>query len=216
MLENLKKLNKEVAFFAVTDEEFSEYGRVIEGFDTSEIIKEAKKMKNPERGATYIASVPEFERLAIYEKISEEIFGTLDTQIGYCFGYCNGLDATEWHHSSELNIAITDLVLILGKRSDMKDGRLTSSQMKAFFVPAGTVLEAYATTLHYCPCQVSNDGFGCIVGLPRGTNTPLDKPVNDKLLFRKNKWIVAHDENTELQKKGVLAGIGGINYKINY
>ena len=216
MLENLKKLNKGVAFFSVTDEEFSEYGRVIDSFDATEIIEVAKKMKNPETGSIYIASVPEFEGLAIYKKVKEEIFGTLDTQLGYCFGYSDTLNATEWHHSSELNIAVTDLVLILGKRSDMKNGRLSSSDMKAFFVPAGTVLEAYATTLHFCPCQVSDGGFGCVVGLPSGTKTPLDDQVEDKLLFRKNKWIVAHDENTELQKKGVAAGIGGINYKIKY
>jgi hypothetical protein len=55
-----------------------------------------------------------------------------------------------------------------------------------------------------------------VVGLLRGTNTPLNEPVSDKLLFRNNKWIIAHDENEALISKGVVPGIYGTNYKINY
>ena len=216
MLNRLKELNKDVAFYDISSPEFAEYGRVIDSFDATEIIAEAKKIDQPESGSVYIPSVAEFEVLDIFKKVRDEIFGTLDTQLGYCYGYSNMLNATEWHHSSELNVAITPLVLILGKRCDLVNNRLDSAQMKAFLVPAGTVLEVYATTLHFCPCQVSDDGFGCVVGLPRGTNTPLDAPVADKLLFRKNKWILAHDDNAVLRERGVVAGIGGKNYKINY
>ena len=126
------------------------------------------------------------------------------------------LGATEWHFSSELNIALTPLVLILGKRTDIKDGKLNSSDMKAFYVPQGAVIEVYATTLHFCPCQVSDEGFGCVVGLPLGTNVPLDYEVSDKLIFRKNKWIMAHEDNKVLIERGVVDGIYGENYKINY
>ena len=88
--------------------------------------------------------------------------------------------------------------------------------MKAFYVPAGTLIEVYATTLHFCPCQVSDAGFGCVVALPLGTNVPLDYAVSDPLLFRKNKWILAHEENQTLIDRGVVAGVYGVNYKINY
>ena len=98
----------------------------------------------------------------------------------------------------------------------MKKGRLHASQMKAFYVPAGTALEVYATTLHFCPCEVQKTGFGCVVALPKDTNTPLDQPTDDPLLFRKNKWIVAHDQNQALIDRGVQAGIDGVNYEICY
>ena len=216
MLKRLQEKNPELRLYDVSSDEFAEYGRVLTGFDTAAIIREAECIGRPESGTVYLPSVAAFEALDIFGRVREEIFGTLDIQLGYCYGYSDSLNATEWHYSSELNIAVTPLVLILAKRSDLKNNRLDSAQMKAFFVPAGTVLEAYATTLHYCPCQVSDGGFGCVVGLPRGTNTPLDAPVSDPLLFRKNKWILAHDGQKELLAKGVVAGIGGINFKINY
>jgi hypothetical protein len=63
---------------------------------------------------------------------------------------------------------------------------------------------------------VSDSGFGCVVALPTGTNTPLEGAVADKLLFRKNKWIVAHNENSALIQRGVAAGICGKNFEIKY
>lgn len=216
MLNKLKNLNKDIAFFDVHSPEFAEYGRVIEGMDVSEICETARQIEMPHEGSVYQASVESFEALYIAKQIEDNVFGTLPAQIGYCYGHSNMLNATEWHACSELNIAVTPLVLILGKRSDIKDGRLDSADMKAFYVPEGTVIEVYATTLHFCPCEVSADGFGCVVGLSAGTNIPLDVPTSDKLLFRKNKWLLAHEDNTALIAKGVVAGIFGENYKINY
>lgn len=216
MLETLKKLNSAVKFFDVFSVEFSEYGRVLTDYDITEIKAEAEKIEYPEEGSAYLPSVQGFEGLPVSNRIKEEIFGTLPTQIGYCYGHSTKLNATEWHSSSELNIALTPLVLILGKRTDIKDGRINSADMKAFYVPAGTVIEVYATTLHFCPCQVSDKGFGCVVGLPMGTNVPLDYEVSDKLIFRKNKWIMAHEDNKALIDRGVVSGIYGENYTINY
>ena len=216
MLDRLKELNENVKLFDVYSEEFSEYGRVLNDVDVSELIREAQRLEFPESGSVYLASVDTLEATEAAARIKELVFGTLDTQMGYCYGYSSMLNATEWHFSSELNVAVTPLVLILGKRSDIKNGRLCSGDMKAFYVSAGAVIEVYATTLHFCPCQVSDGGFGCIVGLPTATNTPLDAPVDDKLLFRKNKWILAHEQNSALIERGVVAGIYGENYKINY
>ena len=58
--------------------------------------------------------------------------------------------------------------------------------------------------------------FGCVVGLPLGTNTPLETEASDPQLFRKNKWLVAHNDNKGLIDRGVLPGISGENFKINY
>ena len=40
--------------------------------------------------------------------------------------------------------------------------------------------------------------------------------TEEKLLFRKNKWIIAHVENETLINRGVIAGITGTNYEIKY
>ena len=118
--------------------------------------------------------------------------------------------------SSEINIAVTPLVLILGHIWDMENGKTDSSKFTAFYLPAGTAAEVYSTTLHFCPCEAGKDGFGCVVGLPLGTNTSLETEVSDPLLFRKNKWIVAHNDNKALIERGVLPGISGENFKIKY
>ncbi len=202
--------------YSVNDTEFSDYGTVITDIDITDIAEVAKNIPMPNSGSVYHASESAFEALPIAREIENKIFGTLFAQLGFCYGYSDTLNATEWHACSELNIALTPLVLILGKRSDIKNGKLNSADMKAFYVPMGTVVEIYATTLHFCPCQTESTGFKCVVGLSKGTNTDLDIPTQDKLLFRKNKWIVAHVNNKELIERGVVAGIFGENYKIKF
>lgn len=216
MLDKLKKLNPEIEFFSVTDNEFSTFGRVINGLDIKELSQTAKKIKNPENGSSYLPSVEDFENLEIATLFKNEFYGSLPTQLGYCWGHNTLMNATEWHNANEINVAVTPLVLILGHIWDIENGKIDSSEFKAFYLPAGTVVEVYATTLHFCPCEVQKEGFGCVVGLPNGTNTNLsDKPINP-LLFRKNKWILAHINNDELIKKGVVSGITGTNFEIKY
>ena len=216
MLNKIKELNSEIEIFDINDKEFETFGRVINGVNTDEIIAAAKKIQNPESGSSYMPSVEAFEGLDIAKTIKNDCFGSMPTQIGYCWGHNNFLNATEWHTSSEINVAVTPLVLILGHVWDIKDGNINSKKFKTFYLPSGTVVEVYATSLHFCPCEVSEAGFGCVVALPKGTNTDLETPSGDKLIFRKNKWIIAHEENETLKAKGVASGISGINYEIKY
>lgn len=216
MLEVLKKLNPDIEIYDVSDKEFTTFGRVIKDLDTSQIIETGKKIPNPESGSSYLPSVPDFEVLIISNQIENEYFGALPIQVGYCWGHNNFFNATEWHTSSEINIAVTPLVLILGHIWDIRDGKIDSSKFKAFYLPAGTAVEVYATSLHFCPCEVDKNGFGCVVGLPKGTNTDIALTEKDSLLFRKNKWIISHVENETLINRGVAAGITGTNFEIKY
>lgn len=216
MFKKLKELNPEIDFFDVRDKEFASFGRIITNLDTAEIINAAEKISNPENGSSYLPSLEDFEALKIAQDIKNECFGFIPTQVGYCWGHSNFLNAAEWHTSSEINIAVTPLVLILGHVWDIEDGKIDSSRFKAFYLPKGAAIEVYATTLHFCPCEVSKDGFGCVVGLPLGTNVPLDSSPENPLLFRKNKWIISHVDNEALKSRGVVAGITGTNYEIKY
>lgn len=216
MLARLKELNPALPLYSVEDAEFSEYGRIIEGIDASSFANAVKDIPFPTEGSAYLASVAALEALPVAETIKDDCFGTMDTQIGLCYGYSDTLNALEWHTSSEINVALTPLVLMLAKRSDLKQNRMDSSLVKAFYLPAGTAIECYATTLHFCPCQVTPNGFSFVVALPRGTNTPLDAPASDARLFRRNKWLIAHEENAALLARGAVAGIGGTNFKLLY
>lgn len=216
MLENLKKLNPDIKLYDVDSPEFSTFGRLIKNIDVTEIISTAKQIENLENGSSYLPTVEAFEKLDIAKTIKNEFFGSMPAQVGYCWGHSNFLNATEWHTSSEINIAVTPLVLILGHIWDIKDDKIDSLSFKAFYLPAGTAVEIYATSLHFCPCEVEKSGFGCVVGLPQGTNTNLEITPENKMLFRKNKWILAHIENETLINRGVVAGITGTNYEIKY
>lgn len=177
---------------SIMDRAFAEFGRVLCGVNTEEICAYMQKYEN-KTGVTYIASDREMERMAISEYFTEEAFGEMPLQIGACFGANRRMDAMEYHNCSEVNVAATDLILFLGRRQDVAaDGSYDTAKAEQFFVPAGTVFEMYATTLHYAPCGVDGAQFRAVIVLPRGTNTELEKTHEDKLLVAKNKWLIGH------------------------
>lgn len=216
MLDRLKEKNPDIKMYSVLDEEFRTFGRIIKDVDTREILKVAKQIELQEVGVRYLASEENFEKLAIAEEIRNEVFGTLPTEIGYCWGHSSFLNATEWHTSSEINIAVTPIVLFLGHLWEIEDGKTDASKFTAFFVPEGVAIEVYATTTHYCPCQVQDEGFGCVVVLPKETNTQLEVQTKDKLMTAKNKWVVAHNDNHAMIARGITAGISGENLELKY
>lgn len=215
MLGQLKKLNPDICVYSIHDEEFKKYGCVLD-IDATEIIDVCKKMQLPESGTVYKPSVAELENLQCSEVLSENLFGGCETEIGICCGRNSNMDALEYHKSSEINVAVTPLVLILGLKYDMKDSDYDSGKAVAFYVEQGAVIEMHSTTLHFCPCQTSDDGFFSIVVLPKDTNTPLDKKSDNKLLRSKNKWLFCHKDCERLVSAGVYPGIYGTNYKILY
>lgn len=197
----------------VTDPEFKVYGKIVTGYDCGELLKAMGQTSVPE-DVVYVASDRELEGLEVSKRIQKNLYGQLPIQVGYCNGHNRKMNAMEYHRTSEINVAATDLVLMLGRQQDVgEDGTYDTSLAEAFLVPAGTVIEVYATTLHYAPCHVEEDGFRCVVILPKGTNTDME-PVEelffeDKLLFAKNKWLIGHREGG-LPKNAYL-GLRGSN-----
>ena len=123
----------------------------------------------------------------------------------------------EYHRNSEINVAVTDLVLLIGHQQDIEpDHTYDTSKIEAFLVPAGTGIEVYATTLHYAPCHVNKGGFQCVVVLPKGTNTdltfPTEKTGEDSLMTAKNKWLIAHED---AKIAGAFNGLKGENITID-
>lgn len=202
--------------YSVADSEFRKYGRVIKGFDCAQLFEALKKTPLPQDGTVYVASDPELEKLAIFERMKNMLFGGLPIELGYCNGVNNKLNALEYHRNSEVNAAADDLILLVGQLCDVDPENYTydTSKVEAFKVPAGTMFEMYATTLHYAPCSVDGKGFRNAVILPKGTNEPLTfEPKREgegKLLFAANKWLIAHPESG-LDKDGAFVGLKGEN-----
>ena len=211
MLTKLRQINPHIPIFSVRDKEFTPYGRVITGHDTSEIIELAKKIKMPENGAKYEPSTLELEKCAVAESLQNEVFGEIKIQIGLCYGYNDKLNALEYHKSSELNIAVTPMVLLLGLLSETDGNTYDSKNIKAFYAGEGETIELYGTSLHFCPCQTGSEGFRAIVVLPAFTNMPLEYNHNDGLLYRKNKWLMCHFRNEEMIQRKIYPGLTGEN-----
>ena len=195
----------------VTDPAFGAYGKIITGYDCGELLAAMEQTPVPE-DTIYVASDAGMEKLPVCRLIEKNLYGQLPIQVGYCNGHNKKMNAMEYHRTSEINVASTDLVLILGRQQDVEaDDTYDTAKAEAFFVPAGTVIEVYATTLHYAPCHTQDGGFRCVVILPRGTNTDMEPVENvfseDRLLFAKNKWLIGHqegglDENAFIGLKG--------------
>lgn len=182
----------------ITDPAFRTYGRIVTGYDCTELIDKMRETPLPEE-VIYVASVPELEALPVAGEIEKNLYGQIPIQVGYCNGHNKKLNAAEYHRTSEINVAVTDLVLIIGRQQDIgEDMTYDTSLMEAFLVPAGTVIEVYATTLHYAPCHVEDQGFRCVVILPKDTNTDMEsveiKNQEDRLLFARNKWLIGHED----------------------
>lgn len=196
----------------VTEDSFRKYGKVLEGYDFSGLLKEMKHTPIPE-DVIYVPSVEGLEALDVAGELKNRAYGGLPIQIGYCNGHNRKLNAVEYHRNSEINVAVTDIVLLLGCQQDIeKDFTYDTSKIEAFLVPAGMAIEVYATTLHYAPCHVKEGGFQCVVVLPAGTNTEITfqtaESGEDKLMTAKNKWLIAHEE---AEIAGAFCGLRGEN-----
>ncbi len=220
MINYLKQLNPALQIKSILDEAFLKYGKVLDQYDFSQCIEITKTKGIPDSGNVYVASDDELMSTAIAKELSNRFYGNMPIQIGYCNGNSTMLNALEYHKGSEIDVAVTDLVLILADIRDIKHNQLPSTSTEIFFVPQGTAVELYGTTLHFAPCKVSDNGFMSIIVLPEGTNQPLPSipsPIceEDKLLWMQNKWLIAHKDSIPASK-GACAGITGENIEIKY
>jgi ureidoglycolate hydrolase len=197
----------------VTDESFAQYGQVLKGFEFKELIAAVAKTPCPKDEVIYVPSVKELEESEEGIALKRREFGGIPIQIGYCNGSNKKMNALEYHRCSEVNIALDDVIILVGRQQDIEpDVTYDTSKAKAFLVPAGTGIELFATTLHYAPIQAAGDGFRFIAVLPRETNTDLDfvpeKKGESALLLAKNKFVLAH---ADAHIEGAHIGLKGEN-----
>ena len=192
--------------YSVNDPEFKPYGRVVTGLEAAkkEILTALATTPLPE-ATDYVAEEPALQELPAQTEVSEHLYGGMPVQLGWC-------------NDSEFNLGTEDFILLLAKQDDITDGKLDTAKVKAFRAPAGTLVEVYATTLHYAPCHVDPaKGFRVMVALPQGTNTA--KPEikadggDDAQLWACNKWLLAHVESSEAAA-GAYVGLEGVNIDI--
>lgn len=203
----------------ISDPAFASYGKILEGYDTQELLRTLEAATPLPQGVEYVPSQPELEALPLTSLLASNVYGGMPIQMGWCNGHNTKLNCLEYHRDSELNCGTEDFILLLARMDDIApDGTLDTGLVKAFRVPAGVLVEVYATTLHYAPCSAAKGaGFRVLVALPKGTNGPRpDIQVlnrEDSMLWACNKWLLAHPESSEAAQ-GAPAVLRGENIDI--
>ena len=237
LLDRLNQVN-DVTVYLVFDDKFKEFGQVHSGYDVSELVSYMEDSTEiPTEGNKYVASVEAMELTHIAATIQRVIYGGMPIQIGYCNGRNSTYNGFEYHKCSELNIAVTDMMLVLGHSYDIDNCHYNNDDATVFFVPKGTMIEMYQTTLHLSPLKVCDEGFKAVVVLAEGTNTPLspkekkerdkiithlanrnadEQDVETELLLARNKWVIAHPDRWQLTDQGAYPGIIGDNKELKY
>ena len=170
---------------SVKDPAFRKYGRVITNVNFTELVEEMKKTPIPEE-VVYEPGVNALEALAVKKELETVTYGEMPIQIGYCNGHNSKLNAVEYHRSSEINVAATDAILLLGQLADVaEDFTYDTSKMEAFLVPAGTGVEV-------------DHGRA---------------PSEDALLAATNKWLIGHAEGG--LSEGSFIGLIGENLDVS-
>lgn len=200
--------------YHVNEEPFSKYGQVLQGYDFTGLLDALSALSVPEEGIVYEPSIPSLEKSSAKETCFLNGFGGMPIQIGYVGGNNRVLNCLEYHKSSEFNIALDDVILVLGQQTDIQNGVFDTANCEAFLLPAGMGVELYATTLHYAPMNVAEESYRVACVLPLGTNGP--KPdikvlsQEDRFCAGANKWLLAHVASEDAQK-GATVGLKGEN-----
>lgn len=185
--------------YEITDPRFKKYGSIVRGYELSELLAEMRRRPIPE-AVEYVASDPVLEELPVFRQFSDGFYGGMPIELGYCMGHNQKLNALEYHRGSEVNVSVTDYIVLLGCQQDLDEHfNYDTAQVEAFYIPQGLAVEFYATTLHYCACHVQDGGYCHATFLTKGTNCPVEEGFvpeteEDYLLAARNKWMLVHPD----------------------
>ncbi|MHB0858589.1 MAG: DUF4867 family protein [Anaerolineae bacterium] len=217
-IRKLQAANPHLGLLPVDAPAFGRYGRVLSGYDASQVIARAKPLVPPAEGVVYEPSIAELEAPAAFnEAIAREVYGGMPVQVGWCYGKNVQMAGLEYHKGNEVVVCLTDVILLVGLVQDIAYGEqvtFDTSTVRAFYAPEGSAVELAAWTLHFAPIQVTKDtGFATLIYLPRGTNAPLEGEVTrqgeNALLFGVNKWLIVHPDAAALVADGGYPGMVG-------
>lgn len=218
----LISLNPQLMIHRIDSSRFSQYGTLLPSLKVQDLLDAAQRLTTiPEEGNLYVASLPELEALAETRSM-EPYFAGQPIQVGYCNGRNTSINGAEYHKSPELFVAVTDCLQFLTPFKQLKSfSSVHTNTAELFYFPKGSVALIKEKVLHLAPLCVHQEGFKSIIVLPKGTNEPLGKELNkdpsckeDRLLFKQNKWMLAHPDRVQLTSQGVVVGLEGENLSV--
>ncbi|MFO7918666.1 MAG: DUF4867 family protein [Anaerolineae bacterium] len=223
ILDELQAANPTLDIRAVSDSSFARYGRLLKGYEPDDVISRARGILPQSEDVVYEPSVPTLEEPADFNTLIEQrVFGGMPVQVGWCYGQNLRMGALEYHKGSEVNVCLTDVLLLVGHVQDISFDQEISydaAKVEAFFAPEGSVIELSPWNLHFAPIHVrEGERFATLVHLPLRTNESLPYEIEgdgeSRLLFAINKWLIAHPDAKALIEQGAYPGITGEDIEV--
>jgi hypothetical protein len=214
--------NPRTMILRIDSSAFAQYGRVLKEIAVNELIDKADHLTEiPTEGNLYVADLDALHQEP-QASVLGQYFGFQEIEIGYCNGKNTTINGVEYHKSPELFIAVTDCLQFLTRFDRLKDfSTVDTLDAELFYFPKGSAVLIDPLVLHLSPCAVHKEGFKSIIVLPKQTNEPLSKAMMEakrvstdaetRILFKQNKWMLAHPERQQLIRNGVPIGLAGLN-----
>jgi len=218
--------NSTSMILSVRSSRFEQYGQILEGLDVQDLLEKAEEITPmPDEGNLYVPSLKELETFGCTDALAS-YYGHQSIQVGFCNGRNQCMNGLEYHKSPEIIMAVTECVLFLCPFDHLQDFEsVRTIDAELFYLPKGSVVLIKANVLHLAPCMVNQKGFKTIIVLPKDTNEPLDPEEiekrdsslekEDRLLFKKNKWLLAHPERMQMVSQNVHVGLIGENRMVH-
>lgn len=218
--------NSTAMILSVKSSRFAQYGQILEGLDVQALLDKAAEVTPiPDEGTLYVPSLKELEELPVVQALAP-YFENQPIQVGFCNGRNQSMNGLEYHKSPEIIMAVTDCVLFLCPFDHLQEfEQVRTVDAELFYLPKGAAVLIKEHVLHLAPCMVAPEGFQAIIVLPKGTNELLDpheieqrdlsEDKEARLLFKKNKWILAHPDREQLVSQNVHVGLVGENRVVN-
>lgn len=211
-LEDFRKANPDLNILDASDPSFAEFG-VKYDYPLDEIESVMSKVAMPVEGSSYLQKIPELEATATIKAIGRDVFAGMPIDAGATIGHSDNFSAFEYHQCSELNIMLDDVLMVLAKRQvlDQKGEINPQEDGKLFYVPKGSIIELYNTTLHYAPIQITKAGYKVIVVVLHGTNSPLPEGFksDNPRVVKQGKFQVVHPVRKDKIAQGYQVALSG-------
>ena len=134
----------------IDDPAFKQYGTLWNEFDLTELEAFCNKnVKIDSEKNFYVPSNPALEKLTLIQQVSNEVYAGMPLEAGECTGQTRDFTAVEYHQGSEVNVALTDVVMVLAHRAILEEkGSIDPKEdAKLFFVLPAPYLKC--TAIHF-------------------------------------------------------------------
>ncbi|MBQ9197433.1 MAG: DUF4867 family protein [Clostridia bacterium] len=142
------------------DTSFGEYGRVVHGVPTEELMAAVQRFSLPDSGMVYSPREDDLHAVLSFTPWGARLFADMPYQLGYCAGSNQSADTLVRHGGSAFICGQSDFALAVRHRWEQST--------KRFVIPAQTLVEIYGDTLRSAPL---GEGFRVLALLPYATNT---------------------------------------------